>query len=64
MTNVYRATRSLFLAQRFARHASPITTIIYTYPNDEELAEGVKDLRFWLTHLSPDIRMTSVMGCT
>jgi hypothetical protein len=23
VTNVYRATRDLFLAQRFARHASP-----------------------------------------
>ena len=32
------------LAQRFARHASPLTTIIYTHPADEELAEGVRDL--------------------
>lgn len=39
-----RATRDLFLAQRFARHASPITTIIYTHPSDEELYAGVKDL--------------------
>jgi integrase/recombinase XerC len=44
VTNVYRATRDLFLAQRFARHASPITTIIYTHPADEELAEGIRDL--------------------
>ena len=44
VTNVYRASRNLFLAQRFARHASPLTTIIYTHPADEELAAGVRDL--------------------
>ena len=44
ITNVYRATRNLFLAQRFARHASPLTTIVYTHPADEELYEGVRDL--------------------
>jgi len=37
ITNVYRATKDLFLAQRFARHASPMTTVIYTHPSDEEL---------------------------
>ena len=37
ITNVYRATKDLFLAQRFARHASPMTTICYTHPSDEEL---------------------------
>ncbi len=37
VTNVYRATRDLFLAQRFARHVSPLTTTIYTHPSDEEL---------------------------
>src|SRR5262245_16560619 len=26
VTNVYRASRDLFLAQRFARHVSPLTT--------------------------------------
>ena len=44
VTNVYRASKNLFLAQRFARHASPLTTIIYTHPADEELAAGVRDL--------------------
>jgi site-specific recombinase XerC len=44
ITNVYRATRDLFLAQRSARHASPLTTVIYTHPADEELAAGVRDL--------------------
>ena len=37
-------TRDRFLAQRFARHASPITTISRTHPSAEELYEGVRDL--------------------
>jgi integrase/recombinase XerC len=44
ITNVYRASKDLFLAQRFARHASPLTTVIYTHPSDEELREGVRGL--------------------
>lgn len=44
VTAVYRATRDLFLAQRFARHASPLTTVCYTHPSDEELQAGVKEL--------------------
>jgi integrase/recombinase XerC len=44
VTAVYRASRDLFLAQRFARHASPMTTVIYTHPSDEELREGVRKL--------------------
>jgi site-specific recombinase XerC len=45
ITNVYRASKELFLAQRFARHASPLTTVCYTHPSDEELREGVRALR-------------------
>jgi len=37
VTAVYRQTRDLFLAQRFARHASPLTTVVYTHPDDEEM---------------------------
>ena len=37
ITNVYRATKDLFLAQRFARHVSPMTTVAYTHPSDVEL---------------------------
>ncbi len=37
VTNVYRMTHDLFLAQRFARHVSPLTTTIYTHPSDEEM---------------------------
>jgi len=45
VTAVYRLSRDLFLAQRFARHASPLTTVVYTHPSDEEMAERVRDLR-------------------
>jgi hypothetical protein len=35
----------LFLTQRFARHANPITTVAYTHPSDEELyREDRRDL--------------------
>ncbi len=44
VTNLYRASKNLFLAQRFARHASPLTTVIYTHPSDDELRDGVKHL--------------------
>jgi len=45
VTNVYRATRDLLLAQRFARHVSPLTTTIYTHPSDEELARRLRPLQ-------------------
>lgn len=44
ITNVYRATRDLFLAQRFARHASPLTTIVYTHVSDDEMLERLRGL--------------------
>ena len=44
VTNVYRATRDLFFAQRFARHASPLTTVIYTHPSDDEMAAILRRL--------------------
>jgi integrase len=44
VTNVYRATRDLFLAQRLARHASPLTTVAYTHVSDEELFRRVRGL--------------------
>jgi integrase len=44
VTNVYRATRDLFLAQRFARHVSPLTTTVYTHPGDEEMANRLRSL--------------------
>ena len=45
VTNGYRATRDLFLAQRFARHASPLTTVVYIYPSDEEMFERVRGMK-------------------
>jgi len=44
VTEVYRRSRDLFLAQRFARHASPLTTTIYTHPSDQEMWEKVRGL--------------------
>ncbi len=45
ITNVYRATKDLFLAQRFARHSSPLTTTCYTHPSDEELYAALRGVR-------------------
>jgi len=44
VTAVYRATHDLFLAQRFARHVSPLTTVVYTHPSDEEMRGKVRGL--------------------
>ena len=41
---VYKCSRDLFLAQRFARHASPLTTVIYTHPSDEEMYKRIRNL--------------------
>ena len=44
VTNVYRRSRDLFLAQRFARHVSPLTTTIYTHVSDEEMFERLRGM--------------------
>jgi site-specific recombinase XerC len=44
VTNVYRASRDLFLAQRFARHLSPLTTTVYTHPSDEDMSTRLRAL--------------------
>jgi len=44
VTNIYGRTRDLFLAQRFARHASPLTTVVYTHPSDQEKAEKLRGM--------------------
>ena len=44
VTNVYRVSRDLFLAQRFARHVSPLTTTVNTHPSDEEIYQRVRGL--------------------
>jgi len=45
ITNVYRASRDLFLAQRVARHLSPLTTTVYTHPSDEEMRLSIRRVR-------------------
>jgi integrase/recombinase XerC len=42
VTNVYRASRDLFLAQRFARHVSALTTTLYTHPSDEDSRRSLR----------------------
>jgi hypothetical protein len=37
-------THDLFLAQRFARHASPLTTTIYTHPSDQEMFDRLRGM--------------------
>ncbi len=46
ITAVYRRSRDLYLAQRFARHVSPLTTTIYTHPSDQELWQSIRGLRY------------------
>ena len=45
VTAVYRRSKDLFLAQRFARHVSPLTTTVYTHPSDQELFAQIRGLR-------------------
>jgi len=44
ISSVYRMTHDLYLAQRFARHVSPLTTTAYTHPSDQEMAGRVRGL--------------------
>ena len=44
ISSVYRMTHDLYLAQRFARHVSPLTTTVYTHPSDEETHKKVRQL--------------------
>ena len=44
ISNVYRVSRDLFLAQRFARHLSPLTTTVYTHPSDDDMQRSLRTL--------------------
>ena len=44
VTNVYRVSLDLFLAQRFARHLSPLTTTVYAHPSDDETQRRLRAL--------------------
>ena len=37
-------THDLFLAQRFARHVSPLTTTVYTHPSDNDMQRSLRRL--------------------
>jgi len=39
-----RASRDLFLVQRFARHVSPLTTTVYTHPSDDDMHLHVRSI--------------------
>jgi hypothetical protein len=43
VAKAYQSTSEL--TQRFARHASPLSTTVYTHPTDEELFEGIRGLK-------------------
>jgi site-specific recombinase XerC len=42
---IYASTKDLRLTQRFARHRSVVTTMVYTHPSDDDLARAVEQLR-------------------
>jgi site-specific recombinase XerC len=42
--SLYRRSRDIRLTQRFARHASINSTVVYTHPSDDELARAVQEL--------------------
>jgi len=44
-SNLYAQTKDIRLTQRFARHRSLVTTMVYTYPSDDDLARAVEGLR-------------------
>jgi integrase len=45
ITNLYRATKDIRLAQRFARHTSLRSTTRYTHPTEDDLLRAVEALR-------------------
>lgn len=45
ISSLYAGTKDIRLAQRFARHRSVVTTMVYTHPSDDDLARAVEQLR-------------------
>ena len=45
VNQVYRETKDILIAQRFARHSSLLVTSIYLHPADDDLARSVQKLR-------------------
>ena len=44
ISNLYRSTKDIRIAQRFARHKSILTTAIYSHPSDEDMLRSVREL--------------------
>jgi len=42
---VYALSKDLRLTQRFARHRSVVTAMVYTHPSDEDLVRAIEQLR-------------------
>lgn len=45
VTNLYALTKDIRLTQRFARHRSLVTTMVYTHPSEDDLVKAVEGLR-------------------
>lgn len=45
VTNLYALTKDIRLTQRFARHRSLATTMVYTHPSEDDLVRVVEGLR-------------------
>ena len=45
VTNLYALTKDIRLTQRFARHRSLVTTMVYTHPSEADLVRAVEGLR-------------------
>lgn len=45
VTNLYAITKDIRLTQRFARHRSLVTTMVYTHPSEDDLVRAVEGLR-------------------
>ena len=43
-TTVYRRSKDIRVTQRFARHKSIVSTMIYTHPTEEDLIQAVREL--------------------
>jgi site-specific recombinase XerC len=42
--NLYRRTKDIRIVQRFARHASVLSTMRYSHPDEAELIRALQDL--------------------
>jgi site-specific recombinase XerC len=45
ISSIYAGTKDIRLTQRFARHRSVVTTMVYTHPSDDDLERAVEQLR-------------------